>query len=342
MAFNFGGMMRGLGAGMVGYGEILKENEKRNWESEQSRLRELRAENLAKLQMQNQKDLAGMQIDATKEEGAATRKQQADQFKTTSEFEGRRVGIAEQEAKANAAERAANAAYRSSSFELQKQAANKKSDQMQMFEKNQEALDRWALDKAGGDKDKAQKIKDTLVVATATGLNKREEERKPPAELIQFADEKTAKAAEKLPNSTIKKIQVNYFNQTGEKISKEEARSYWSVEQTKTYLKSFGYDLDKNPDGDNMLFDVLGGKTSSTETTNRVPTKVERNPENAIKAFGSSYNPEEPPSLLNMTDAMKGEAYSKGSQEEKAAIEQAYGKSAIQRWLNAGKTQYIK
>ena len=80
MAFNFGGMMRGLGAGMVGYGEILKENEKRNWESEQARLKELRAENLAKLQMQNQKDLTGMQIQATKEEGAATRAQQSEQF----------------------------------------------------------------------------------------------------------------------------------------------------------------------------------------------------------------------------------------------------------------------
>jgi len=29
MAFNFGGMMRGLGAGMVGYGEILRKIEKR-------------------------------------------------------------------------------------------------------------------------------------------------------------------------------------------------------------------------------------------------------------------------------------------------------------------------
>ena len=57
MAFNFGGMMRGLGAGLTQTGAWMKEQEKLDWETQQATLRYEREMHMEKLRMQNQKEM---------------------------------------------------------------------------------------------------------------------------------------------------------------------------------------------------------------------------------------------------------------------------------------------
>jgi len=57
MAFNFGGMMRGLGAGLTQTGAWMKEQEKLDWETQQATLKYEREQHMEKLRMQNQKEM---------------------------------------------------------------------------------------------------------------------------------------------------------------------------------------------------------------------------------------------------------------------------------------------
>jgi hypothetical protein len=242
------------------------------------------------------------------------------------------------------AERSANAAYRAQESAAndahRKASLTKESDQMIIFKKEEAALDRFTLKLAGGDKEKAQQMKDQLQVASALGLNKDPKDRLPPQELAKYVDEKNTEAAEKLPRESIKKIKAQWKDQYGEEITSEEAKAYWKTNKNKTELENFGYSTEVSPKANDMLFNIMGGNTpkgaeDTSNTTIAPPKKVERTPENALGLLGKDWNPEEPPSIYNVPDYKKGQYYAKQDQEGKAAIEQEYGKATIQRWLRA-------
>lgn len=114
MAFNFSGMMQGLGQGLMNSSVLMNEQAKRDWEQQQLMLKLDREEHMERLRMQSQKELTGMQLSATAEQNRLTREQQASQF--TQEY-----GLKEQELGLRAEDiRAANAA-RSQQLGIQQQ-----------------------------------------------------------------------------------------------------------------------------------------------------------------------------------------------------------------------------
>lgn len=64
MSFNVSGMMKGIGAGLVNYGEILKEQDKQDWDEQQALLKYEREERMNKLKIAADKENTKYQVDA--------------------------------------------------------------------------------------------------------------------------------------------------------------------------------------------------------------------------------------------------------------------------------------
>ena len=103
MAFNFGGAMRGLGAGLVSSGALLEKFNERKFEEEQMKIKLDREEHMERARMQAQKDLAGMQIKATQEEGLANRTARAGEFTQELGLKKEELGLKREELSAEIA-----------------------------------------------------------------------------------------------------------------------------------------------------------------------------------------------------------------------------------------------
>lgn len=64
MSFNLNGMMQGIGAGLVNYGEILKEQDKQDWDEQQALLKYEREERMNRLKIAADKENTQLQVNA--------------------------------------------------------------------------------------------------------------------------------------------------------------------------------------------------------------------------------------------------------------------------------------
>lgn len=128
MGFNFNGMMQGLGGGLVATGQIMKEQEKMNWETEQLKLKYERDQHMQGLRLRAEAE--GRQSGYTHSENLAKEQnRQADarwekteargaaQDTATAEFRNRQLDMAAAEAKANAGARESTAKYQMAALE---------------------------------------------------------------------------------------------------------------------------------------------------------------------------------------------------------------------------------
>lgn len=81
MSFNLNGMMQGIGAGLVNYGEILKEQDKQDWDEQQALLKYEREERMNKLKIAADKENTQYTVNATKETAANTLAAQKEQYR---------------------------------------------------------------------------------------------------------------------------------------------------------------------------------------------------------------------------------------------------------------------
>lgn len=163
MGFSFSGAMRGLGAGLVNSGALLEKFNERKFEEEQLKIKLDREEHMQRLQMQHAENLQKSGQEFTANENLLNRQQQAEQFKTTSGFEQQRIDLAKEEAKANAAERAANAQYRMASLKAQIDASNKESDQMKLMREREDLANKVVQSQYPDDPDKQNLAKYALL-----------------------------------------------------------------------------------------------------------------------------------------------------------------------------------
>ncbi len=125
MSFNFNGMMRGLGQGLVNYGTIMKENQKMQWETDQARLKNEREEHLEDLRWKREQEAAAENRDWQSKEKAADRTQQAEQF-------GMSYDLDKAKTEASIAASQASAANDAERIRLQREAVNKESPEGQV------------------------------------------------------------------------------------------------------------------------------------------------------------------------------------------------------------------
>jgi len=271
MGFNFEGMMQGVGAGLVNYGEILKEQDKQEWDNQQALLKYEREERLKKLEISANKENTQNQL--TSAETIAANKLKVDQQQADSQstYQGKLGDAA-----------TANAAAETKKVELSEglQEANKALIQAQANSLNATAAGTKATTQQIADLDAAtQKYAEIafpndperqVIFAYQMKYGKKTDESKPlsPDIVTQAMKQAEAQADTIEVNSTEwKKVKNQLATQKGSEPSDVEVRNAIVTSLTSIKISQLEKDLGVSQSG------VLGGSgTKKAETPSGTKT----------------------------------------------------------------------